>query len=250
MQTREAVEKTDAGESVGQTRLVALVFTDVVESTALKHKLGDQAGSDLIERHHALVRQVLATFREGEEIETAGDSFLLLFTKPSSSVKFALLLQARLSQWNEEITWPVLDRIGIHSGEIVVRESDDPARSKRLRGLQVDIAARLVSLAQGGQILLTRAVFDNARQVLKGEEIPGLSPLVWLNYGPFLFKGIDDPVEVCEVSEIEPPPCSRSPDQRKSPSPRHPRSRADFGLASGRWPGCAQHQMGIAPAFR
>jgi hypothetical protein len=49
--------------------------------------------------------------------------------------------------------------------------------------------------------LLTRAVFDNARQVLKGEDIEGVGQLEWLNHGPYLLKGLDEPVEVCEVRE-------------------------------------------------
>ena len=184
-----------------QTRLVAIVFTDIVHSTALKHRLGDQTGAALIERHHAMVRDVLRAFPDGEEIETAGDSFLLLFNKPSSSVRFALVLQSRLREWNRAQPEPVRDRIGIHSGEIVVRAVRELGRSKRLAGLQVDIAARVMSMAEGGQILLTRAVFDSARQVLKGEDISGAGALTWLNHGPFVFQGVEDPLEVCEVTE-------------------------------------------------
>ena len=184
-----------------QTRLLTLLFTDIVHSTALKHQLGDPGSAALMERHHALVREVLRAFPEGEEIETAGDSFLLLFGTPSSSVRFALVLQARLREWNRHAPALVQDRIGIHSGEIVVRKTDEPGKSKRLGGLHVDLTARVMSLARGGQILLTRDVFDSARQVLKGEDIQGLNPLAWLNHGPYLLKGIEDPIEVCEVLE-------------------------------------------------
>jgi serine/threonine protein kinase len=73
--------------------------------------------------------------------------------------------------------------------------------------------ARVMSLAAGGQILLTRAVFDSARQVLKGEDIPPVGPLTWVNHGPYLLKGVEEPVEVCEVGEsaarsFEPPKTS------------------------------------------
>src|SRR5262249_42406750 len=56
--------------------------------------------------------------------------------------------------------------------------------------------------AEGGQILLTRAVFDSARQTLKGEELPGLNELRWLSHGPYLLKGIEESVDVCEVGEV------------------------------------------------
>src|SRR5437870_339282 len=79
-----------------RTGLVTLVFTDMAESTALKQQLGDHAGAAFFEEHHTLVRQTLARFPQGREIETAGDSFLILFTTPSHAMQFALLLQARL----------------------------------------------------------------------------------------------------------------------------------------------------------
>src|SRR5512139_1897496 len=56
-----------------------------------------------------------------------------------------------------------------------------------------------MSLAQAGQILMTRPVFDNARQSLKGEEIEGAGSLSWLNHGRFELKGVEEPVEICEV---------------------------------------------------
>ena len=44
----------------------------------------------MIQRHHAVIREILGQFSEGEEIETAGDSFFIVFTKPSDAVKFSL----------------------------------------------------------------------------------------------------------------------------------------------------------------
>src|SRR5262249_30061355 len=66
---------------------------------------------------------------------------------------------------------------------------------------QIDTCARVMSLATGGQILMTRAVFDSARQVLKGEDIEGVEPLSWLNHGAYRLKGLEESVEVCEVKE-------------------------------------------------
>ena len=80
--------------SVERRTLAAIVFTDVVGSTALKQKLGDKAGIRLIQRHHELLRQTLQQFAGAREIKTAGDSFFLSFPTPSAAVSFALLLQA------------------------------------------------------------------------------------------------------------------------------------------------------------
>ncbi|MDQ7779281.1 MAG: protein kinase, partial [Planctomycetota bacterium] len=92
-------------------------------------------------------------------------------------------------------------RLGAHLGEVVVEERQDDKKPLDLYGLQVDTAARIMSLGEGGQILCTRAIFDNARQVLKGRDLGGLEPLVWLNHGLYLMKGVDEPIEVCEVGE-------------------------------------------------
>ena len=185
-----------------QTDLITILFTDLVGSTALKQQVGDRTGATLIQQHHGLVRELLRGFKGGEEIETAGDSFLILFTRPSDAVHFGLLLHARLRAMNQGLAARLEDRIGIHVGEVVIWEQDGSSNPKELTGVQVDTCARVMGLAQGGQILLTRSAFDSARQMLKGEDIPGVGPLGWLNHGSYLLKGIEASFEVCEVGEV------------------------------------------------
>jgi class 3 adenylate cyclase/tRNA A-37 threonylcarbamoyl transferase component Bud32 len=168
----------------------------MVGSTALKQRLGDRAAADLFQRHHELIRQTLGQFPQGEEIETAGDSFLLVFATPSDAVEFALRTQACLRDVTGDGS---LDRIGIHVGEVVVGRYGEGQGAKDLFGLQIDTCSRVMSLAKAGQTLMTRAVFDSARQVLKGDDIEGIGRLEWLNHGPYLLKGLADPVEICEV---------------------------------------------------
>ncbi len=115
-----------------RTALLALLFTDIVGSTKIKQQLGDNQGVALIKQHHDLVRILLREFPEGEEIDVAGDSFFLVFTKPSDAVKFSLQLQSKLRAFVREIPHPVLDRIGIHLGEVVVEEREGSAQKKRL----------------------------------------------------------------------------------------------------------------------
>src|SRR5512136_22912 len=86
--------------------VVTLLFTDVVGSTAIKQSLGDNTGVALVQEHHALLRKILKQFPEGQEISTAGDSFFLVFTKPSEAVRFALLLQSGLRQFNQRRVVP------------------------------------------------------------------------------------------------------------------------------------------------
>src|SRR5437867_11190658 len=82
---------------------------------------------------------------------------------------------------------------------------------------------------------MTRAVFDNARRVLKGEDVPEVGPLKWLNHGPYQFKGLEEPIEVCEVlAGIEgpvTPPTNTDNAQRVA---------AEGGLVAGRRPAIGQ----------
>lgn len=182
------------------TAMVALVFTDLVDSVQLKSDLGLR-GVRLIQRHHQIVRDLLALFADAEEIWTGGDSFFIAFVRPSEAVRFALLLQSRGRLFAAEVGRSILDRVGIHVGEVVVEAQEGSTKPKDLLGIQVDACNRVMSLAGGNQILTTRTVFDDARAVLKGEDIGGLSTLCWMNHGPYLLKGIEDPLEVCEVGE-------------------------------------------------
>ena len=84
-----------------RTGLLTLVFTDIVGSTALKQRLGEREAASLFQDYRELVRRQRARFSESEEIETAGDSFLLVFTRPSEAVEFALILQTELGTWSQ-----------------------------------------------------------------------------------------------------------------------------------------------------
>jgi WD40 repeat protein/class 3 adenylate cyclase/tRNA A-37 threonylcarbamoyl transferase component Bud32 len=182
-----------------RTGLVTLVFTDMVDSTALKQELGDRAAAEFFGAHHNVIRENLRRFPNAEEIETAGDSFFLIFATPSDAVHFAFLTRAKLRSIGPGSAARLLDRIGIHLGEVMVGE--DKGKPKNLFGIQIDTCARVMSLAKAGQVLMTRAVFDSARQVLKGEDIEGVGQLAWLNHGAYLLKGLNEPVEICEVHE-------------------------------------------------
>ena len=209
-QDRKRVEEFRARHKTG---VLTLLFTDMVDSTKLKQDLGDAAGTALIEQQQETVREILAQFAESEEIKTAGDSFFITFIRPSDAVRFALLLQCELREVSETTTTAILLRIGIHLGEVFVQQRIGEKRD--ILGIQADMAARVMGLADAGQILLTRSVFDNARAILRGEEIGNLQVLSWLNHGPYRMKGVDEAVDICEVGEEALAPLSPPPDTEK-----------------------------------
>ncbi len=204
MQPQLSTEQRAKAESFGRqhlTGLVTLLFTDMVDSTALKQGLGRQS-FEFFEKHHQLIRDCLARFPQSQEIEVAGDSFFLLFAVPSDAVEFALILQSKLRTLFQGTGLAVQDRIGINLGEVVIREPAAEHQRRGLFGLQVDTCARVMSLAKGGQILMTRQVFDSARRVLKDEAIEGLGRLSWVSHGYYQLKGVEEPVEVYEAAEM------------------------------------------------
>lgn len=79
-------------EVPSQSRLLTLVFTDLVGSVELKGRLGDQAAVERIARHHQHLRGLVEGCG-GREIDCAGDGFFLTFETPSTAVDFALRLQ-------------------------------------------------------------------------------------------------------------------------------------------------------------
>jgi class 3 adenylate cyclase len=192
------------------SQLLTVLFTDLDQSTALKQRLGDAHAAEVLHGHQDLVRDLLDHFPDGHEIETAGDSFLLVFHRPSVAVEFALALQRQLEIWAPGAAVGLANRIGLHLGEVWVGRPGQRGRRLGVSGLAVNVAARVMSLAVGGQILLTRVVWDSARPVLRGERAEtrlfSAGSWTWRTHGLYRLKGLEDPWEICEVSAADRPP--------------------------------------------
>jgi class 3 adenylate cyclase len=68
--------------------LATVLFADIVGSTAKAAELGDVGWRELLERHHALIRQELVRHR-GRELDTAGDGFFAAFDGPARGIRCA-----------------------------------------------------------------------------------------------------------------------------------------------------------------
>ncbi|MBM4040624.1 MAG: hypothetical protein FJ290_19125, partial [Planctomycetes bacterium] len=183
-----------------RTQVLTILFSDLEGSTGQQSKLGNIRAAEVVDEHRRTFREALREL-DGREVETAGDSFLVVFAAPSEGVKFALRLQAAMR--GARAATPELPpvRVGLHQGQVVVREHAEGPKPLDIYGVQVSTAARIMDLARGGQILCSRAVFDDARAILRGSDLAGLGPVAWCNHGPYRFKGVDDPYDVCEVGE-------------------------------------------------
>jgi class 3 adenylate cyclase len=133
-------------ESALDRVLATVLFTDIVGSTEMVARLGDQAWGDLVERHHATVRSLLARHR-GREVDTAGDGFFATFDGPARAVQCAQHIVEAVRPLELEI------RAGVHTGEV------QPIDGK-LGGLGVVIGSRLGAQARGGEVLVSSTVKD------------------------------------------------------------------------------------------
>jgi class 3 adenylate cyclase len=136
----------DRPERAPDRVLATVLVTDIVGSTRHAARLGDRAWSELLERHHAIVRRELERFR-GTEIDTAGDGFLATFDGPARAVGCACRIRDALHAQGVEI------RAGLHTGEIELAGS-------KILGIAVHTGARVAAVAKAGEILVSSTVKD------------------------------------------------------------------------------------------
>ena len=153
----------------GGTRVVAtILFTDIVDSTVRARDAGDTSWRRTVAMHDDVVRSVLVGFG-GREVETAGDSFLVVFDTAEGAVRCGLALVGALAA----IQLPI--RVGIHSGEVAM--SGD-----HVRGLAVHTAARIVDQAGAGEVLVSGTTRDLAE---------GTTGLTFESRGRHRLKGLE-----------------------------------------------------------
>ena len=203
------------------SRLMVLVFTDIVRSVDLKHKHGDSAAATLITRHDNIFKQLIKSFVGAHTIKDTGDGFLAEFPTTSDAVRFALKFQHAVASepWGDV---PVKVRIGVHLGEVSELDREERTGRSKLSGLAVDLTARVMGLAVPNQILLTRAAFDGARQYIRLHPLAEESDrtqnlaLKWMAHGSYIFQGSDEPMEVFEVGPQGIAPLTAPPDSEKA----------------------------------
>lgn len=189
-----------------------LLFTDICGSTALKARHGAVAYKAAAKLHNTLFER-LAAEEQLTLVKNTGDGYFARTTSIAAAVRFALILQYHLGtmQWP---SFPLATRVGIHAGEVAdittLGQADVLAPA-------ADLVARVMSLAVGGQILLTRGPFDEARHFVRAHpDVARDVSLTWLAHGPYLFKGYEEPVEIFEVGLTGHAPLVAPPDGEKA----------------------------------
>lgn len=143
--------------SVSQRRrLSAIMFTDIKGFSSLMES--DEATAvGLVKAQREIVRKYIA-IHDGEERETIGDAFLVIFNSAVNAVKCAIDIQREIWEFNQTKTpdKQVWIRIGIHLGDILVEEGS-------VFGEGVNLAARVEPLADPGGVCITRQVFEQVK---------------------------------------------------------------------------------------
>jgi adenylate cyclase len=127
---------------------VAILFSDIEESTALNERIGDRAWVRLLGRHDKLIRRLVQN-HSGHVVKSQGDGFMVAFAQPEQAVRCSVDVQRALRKRPNDIRV----RIGIHVGKSV-RRGDD------LFGRNVAMAARVAGQADGGETLVSESVRD------------------------------------------------------------------------------------------
>lgn len=145
------VEWTSAGEvglptAPGERVLSTLLFTDIADSTATLARVGDAAWKDLLHEHNRRIRADLNAHR-GREVTTTGDGFLATFDSASRAARCALAMVDSAREIGLSI------RVGVHTGEIELVGGN-------ARGIAVHAAARVMSLAAGGEVIVSATTRD------------------------------------------------------------------------------------------
>jgi len=172
-----AVVMPGAGADAHDPGIRTVLFTDIVESTSLTQKLGDEEAMEVLQVHDRIVRDALAALK-GREVKHTGDGIMASFVSAAAAVRCAAQIQRELAQRaREQNKHPIKVRIGGAAGEPVERDND-------IFGSTVQLAARLCSHAEPEQIVVSSVVADLC--IGKG--------LVFRALGEVPLKGFDRPI--------------------------------------------------------
>jgi class 3 adenylate cyclase len=188
-----SAEALRPGEAINVGNM-AILFTDLVDSTRMYRQIGDAPAFGRVMDHFAVLRTAMQE-EEGALVKTIGDAVMAVFRRPAGAIRTVLRAQHLLATLPEGVRPPNL-KAGIHFGPCIAVTLND-----RLDyfGSTVNIAARLDGLSKGGEIVISEAVADDP-------EVQSLLREPHVNCAPFeaQLKGYEDSsVRLLRVSTLE-----------------------------------------------
>jgi class 3 adenylate cyclase len=160
-----------------QRVLATMLFTDIVDSTALAESLGPSRWRELVGTHNERIQFELDRFR-GRLVKTTGDGVLALFDGSERAVRAA----AAISLAAKSIALTI--RAGIHTGEVEIAAGD-------VRGLAVHVTARIMALAGPSEVYVSATT----------RELVADSGLTFVDAGIHELKGVSGARQVYRLAE-------------------------------------------------
>jgi class 3 adenylate cyclase len=167
------------------TAFRTILFTDIEYHGELMRRHGDQAARQLLREHERITREALRQ-HGGSEIKSMGDGFLASFGSAQRALECAAALQRELA--NSNLGGDVAGggglrvRVGINAGEPIAEDDD-------LFGTAVIAAARIASMAAGGEVLVANVV----RELVAGKGF------LFHDRGEQPLRGLEDPVRLWQL---------------------------------------------------
>ncbi len=160
-----------------QGEAATVLFTDIEDSTHLTERLGDRRWESIIDDHNHIVREELHQ-HAGFEVKLTGDGFLIVFADSMQALRCAAHVQSQVTETAKRrgADWPVQVRMGVHRGDVILRPGGD------ILGRTVNMAARVMSKARGGSIVVSQALHDEVGRQVR--------PEFWLDMGSRRIRGL------------------------------------------------------------
>jgi class 3 adenylate cyclase len=162
-------ERVDEKEGLG-IRQVTLLFTDLKGSTSMYQRLGDLNAYALVREHFAFLHQVAAR-HSGAIVKTIGDAVMAVFSRPADAVSAALHIVEETGRFNRQHDGPgIILKLGAHCGPSIAVTLND---NLDYFGQTVNVAARVQSLADAGEICITEALHaaPGVKELLAGRTV-------------------------------------------------------------------------------
>lgn len=170
-----------------KTENLAIEFVDIKGFTTRTSAQSREENQKLLRRFAAVVRPVTAAFN-GRIVKNIGDAHLLTFRSPTDALHCAMAMQDRLAESNGKVPGEERFevRVAVNVGEVRVESGD-------VFGEAVNIASRIESLADGGEIYFSEAVY----LVMNKSEVP------YEEVGRRELKGIPESVKIYRVPRVK-----------------------------------------------
>lgn len=143
-----------------QGTVLTIIFVDISKSTSLYETYGDVEAEKIVNHTLSIVTAMLAKYK-GVLIKHIGDGIMGTIADPEGAVYAASEMQSAVRQDPVLLEKNIMIKVGLHYGEVLRKEND-------IFGDAVNIAARMVDMAKGDQIITTRALVEQLSAALAG----------------------------------------------------------------------------------